>query len=184
MRPSQRLMLGTVAALLALIAGAYFAKVTRAPGHATQFFLPIEVTNQFFATEMPDQNGTEQTLSQWRDKTLVINFWATWCPPCREEMPAFSRLQEKYADKSVQFVGISLDLANNVRKYAQEFRTTYPLLIGGSAGADLTRLLGNTKQALPYTLVLNPDNKVLLQRLGQVREDELDALLRENVGTQ
>ena len=179
MRNSQRLMIGIVAALLALIAGVYAAKTVRsAPPPETPFSLSPAIVEQLFAARMPDTNGVQQTLSQWKEKTLVINFWATWCPPCREEMPAFSRLQSKHAENGVQFIGISIDFADNVKKYARQLQPTYPLLIGDVIGADLNRLLGNTKQALPYTLVLDPHNKVLFRHLGQVREGELDALLQ------
>jgi thiol-disulfide isomerase/thioredoxin len=172
-------MIGIVAALLALIAGVFAAKTVRStPPAETVFSLSPSIADQLFATRMPDTNGVQQTFSQWKGKTLVINFWATWCPPCREEMPALSRLQSKHAENNVQFIGISIDFADNVKKFARQLQPTYPLLIGDAIGADLNRLLGNTQQALPYTLVLDSHNKVLLQRLGQVREDELDALLQ------
>ena len=182
MRASRRLLLVVIVVLLALVAGIYVGKITRGQ-QSSGFMLGRDALDSLFATRLPDVDDKVQALSQWQGKTLVINFWATWCPPCREEMPAFSRLQEKYAANGVQFVGIAIDHADNVKKYVRQFGTAYPLLIGDATGADLTRILGNAQQALPYTLVLNGRNEVLLRHLGQVSESELDTLLRTASGS-
>ena len=79
---------------------------------------------------LTDLNGQPQSLGQWRGKVLIVNYWATWCPPCREEMPGFSRLQDKYRDKGVQFVGISIDTADKIIEFQKTTPVTYPLLIG------------------------------------------------------
>jgi len=165
-------------ALLAMIAGVYFGKISRNPAHP-EIALSADALDQLLATRLPDESGVVQAISQWQGKTRVINFWATWCPPCREEMPAFSRLQDKYAANGVQFVGISLDTTINVEKYSKQFKTTYPLLIDNGASANLLAKLGNPQQALPYTLVLSPSNQVLMQQLGKVPEGQLDAALRK-----
>ena len=75
--------------------------------------------DSLLALTLPDLDGTPQPLAQWKGKILVFNFWATWCPPCIKEIPAFSAASRKYQDKGVQFVGISIDTADNVRDYAQ-----------------------------------------------------------------
>jgi thiol-disulfide isomerase/thioredoxin len=80
---------------------------------------------------------------------LVVNFWATWCPPCKEEMPEFSRLNTKYAPNGVQFVGISLDSADKVAAFKEETEISYPLLIGNLETLDLSSDLGNRAKALP-----------------------------------
>ena len=132
-----------------------------------------------FATKLEGSGGKTQQIAQWRGKTLVVNFWATWCPPCREEMPIFSRLQTKYAAKGVQFVGIALDTADNVSRYSEQQTVGYPLLIGGTSGGELAQQLGDTSLALPYTVVVGAAGEVKLVRLGRVGEGELDALLAD-----
>lgn len=132
---------------------------------------------QLFATQLDDSDGMTQPLAQWRGKTLVVNFWASWCPPCRREMPEFSLLNDKYSGKGVQFVGIALDTTHNVRHFSQEHPVSYPLLIAETNGAELSRRLGNSRLALPYTLVLSARGELLLARLGDVSVQELDALL-------
>lgn len=175
MRRSKLLLIGLVAALIALVAGVYtgFAERRSPPDPV----LPDGAVAHLFAARLADTDGKIQPIEQWRGKTLVINFWASWCPPCREEMPAFSRLHTKYAANNVQFVGIALDTVDNVVSFSKQHPVSYPLLMADSEGTELTRQLGNSRLALPYTVVLDPAGAVTLARLGRVSEQELDALL-------
>lgn len=174
MRRSKLLFIGLVAAIAALVAGAYVGLAQR-PSVAAA--LPDGAIAHLFAIRLNDSNGKSQAIAQWQGKTLVVNFWASWCPPCREEMPGFSRLQTKYAANGVQFVGIALDTADNVVSFSQQQPVNYPLLVGDEEGTQLTRQLGNSRLALPYTVVLGAAGEVKLARLGRVSEQELDALL-------
>lgn len=124
-----------------------------------------------------DYNEKPFKLSQWSEKILVINFWATWCPPCREEMPYFSRLSEQYAEKGVQFVGLSTDTAETIRLFASNHRISYPLLVGGPHLISLTAELGNRQSGLPFTLILDLNREPLLIRTGRLGEAELESVL-------
>ncbi len=183
MRSGKNLAVSLVATLLALAAGVYIGLESRGrpESSAPQALIESTAISRLFAARMNDAEGKPQLLSQWQGKILVINFWATWCTPCREEMPAFSRLQTKYSSNSVQFVGIALDTAENVVDFSKKYPVTYPLLNGDSEGAELARQLGNSRLALPYTVVLGGKNEVLLTRLGRVSEQELDALLQKSI---
>lgn len=173
MRRSRRLFVALIAALTAIAAGAYLGKTSAAPV-AT---LPDDAVAHLFAARLDDSDGKTHPLAQWRGKTLVVNFWASWCPPCRREMPSFSRLNAKYSANGVQFVGIALDTAPNVAVFSQQQPVGYPLLIAGLEGSELARQLGNSRLALPYTVVLGARGELLLARLGTVSEQELDTLL-------
>lgn len=131
----------------------------------------------FHATALPDLDGRIQPLEQWRGKVLVVNYWATWCPPCLEEMPMFSTLQKRYADRGVQFVGIANDDAGKVREFARKTPVAYPLLIGGFDSFAMTVELGNTAMGLPFTVVLDRDGKVHEAMLGGVHQEKLTRLL-------
>ncbi|MDP2868846.1 TlpA disulfide reductase family protein [Methyloversatilis sp.] len=129
------------------------------------------------ALRLADASGTEMPFSAWRGKLLVVNFWATWCPPCREEMPGFSRIAGRLRDRGVQFVGISIDSADNVRQYLQEEAIDYPLLIGGADAIQISAELGNSAQGMPFTVIFAPDGSLVERKLGTYKEEELEAIL-------
>lgn len=174
MRRRKFLVVALVAAMIALTAGVYIGFAARVPEASP---LPDGAVARLFATRFQDADGKMQAIEQWRGKTLVINFWASWCSPCREEMPAFSRLHQKHAANGVQFVGIALDTANNVVEFSKQSPVSYPLLIADAEGTELARQMGNARLALPYTVVLGPAGELKLARLGRVSEPELDGLL-------
>jgi thiol-disulfide isomerase/thioredoxin len=130
------------------------------------------------AIALPDSNGREQALGQWKGKVLVVNFWATWCAPCREEMPEFIRAQTELGGKGLQFVGIAVDQADKVQQFAGEIGLNYPALIGGYGAMELSKSLGNRLMALPFTVVIQRDGTVAHTQLGPLR----DAQLRTIVG--
>ena len=134
---------------------------------------------QLLALTLPDSSTVAQPLSQWKEKLLVVNFWATWCLPCREEMPGFSRLHSKYAAKGVQFVGIAFDSADKVKDFSDQTPVSYPLLIGTSALIPLTAALGDAAGGLPFTVLIGRDGSLLQSRLGLWKESALEAILTD-----
>ena len=163
-------------ALFAAVAGyrlGVIGKSTEIPAAALSSALPIhELT-------LSDLNGQAQSLGQWRGKLLIVNYWATWCTPCREEMPGFSRLQDKYRDKGVQFVGISIDTADKIIEFQKTTPVTYPLLIGDITVMENSAKLGNNRQALPFTAVFDREGRLSATKLGRLSEPELERLLTE-----
>lgn len=134
------------------------------------------------ARSLPDAEGKPQALSQWKGKVLVINYWATWCPPCREEMPYFSRLHQELAVNGVQFIGIAIDSAAKVKKFSQETPVSYPLLIGSLDSMQSLEDLGNAAQGLPFTVILDREGQVQATKLGRYSEQALEKRLRELAG--
>lgn len=132
---------------------------------------------QLWQQRWPDLQGTPQPLAQWRGKVLVVNFWATWCAPCREEIPAFIRIQNDFELQGVQFVGIALDQPDQVEPFARELKINYPLLLTGEEGLKLLPELGNPTGALPFTLVYDTDGRLLHTHLGPIAEDLLRQVL-------
>lgn len=131
----------------------------------------------FWNLTLLDVQGHPQALSAYRGKVLVVNFWATWCPPCRREMPGFSRLQGAYRDRNVQFLGIAVDDPDAVRDFIEAYPVVYPILLGGDRLLRMSRDLGNQKLALPFTLLLDAGGKVYGQKTGMISESELEAEL-------
>ena len=132
-----------------------------------------------FATTLKGLDDQPQPLDRWRGRVLVVNFWATWCAPCREEIPAFIELQRKYADRGVQFVGIAVDQIERVRPYARDIGINYPVLIGGMDGIDLARSVGNRAGVLPFTLVIDRQGAVSQAMIGIVKPDRLEQIFKK-----
>ena len=107
-----------------------------------------------------DMSGQLRNVSEWQDKVLVINFWATWCPPCREEIPHFINLQDKYGHQGLQFLGIALEDAEDVMSFANELGINYPLLVGEQEVIKLAGKFGNRIGGLPYTVILDRDGNI------------------------
>ena len=125
----------------------------------------------------PDLNGTQHASNEWQDRIIVLNFWATWCPACLKEIPAFMSLQTQFAEK-VQFVGIALDDLDAVKTFQQKTTVNYPLLISGDwAGFDLAKKLGNFVSAIPYTVVVNRYGLVIYHHAGELSAAELQAVI-------
>jgi thiol-disulfide isomerase/thioredoxin len=131
-----------------------------------------------FAARLSDLNGGNQTLEQWRGRVLVVNFWATWCAPCREEIPEFVRMQERYRDQGLQFVGIAIDQRENVAAFAREFSINYPLLLGGVDAMELARQAGNRGGVLPFTLIIDRAGSIAGREPGGLKEARLESLIR------
>ena len=133
-----------------------------------------------FSLTLEDAAGKQQALRQWQGQLLVVNFWATWCPPCLKEMPGFSRLQRKFSGKGVQFVGIGVDSPDKIRNFALSVPVSYPLLIAPNDTMAVARALGNRGDGLPYTVVLGPKGGVSATKLGIWNEADLEKFLADN----
>ncbi len=129
------------------------------------------------AVSLPDAAGREQPIGQWRGKVLVVNFWATWCAPCREEMPEFVKAQADLGARGVQFVGIAVDDAAKVRQFADDIHLNYPALIGGYGAMELSRSYGNKLMALPFTIIVDRGGRVLHTQLGPLAPDRLRSIV-------
>jgi len=157
-----------IAAAVALAAGIYFG-AGRHAGNASAATL--------MALTLPDVAGTQTPLAQWKGKLLVVNFWATWCVPCREEMPEFVRAQEEFGDKGLQFVGIAVDESAKIRQFADSIGLNYPALIGGYGAMELSRTLGNQLMALPFTVIVGRDGTIVHTQLGPLKPDQLRRII-------
>jgi thiol-disulfide isomerase/thioredoxin len=167
--PARRAFLFAGVAVAAAAAGAGI-QVWRTRGGAAD-----DAAAALLALRLPDLGGAGQDLGQWRGKVLVVNFWATWCAPCREEIPIFVRLQEKYRDRGLQFVGIAIDEPAPVGAFVREFGVNYPVLVGNLQTVEISRKAGNRAGGLPFTLVLDRQGAIARTALGGLKEDQLDA---------
>jgi len=131
---------------------------------------------------LPDLSGREVTSSTWAGKVLVLNYWASWCPPCLREIPMMIRAQESLHERGVQFVGIALDRVEDVRSFIAEYPLNYPVLIGNPESVELSRRLGNRIQGLPFTVVFDARGRRVFSRIGEIDSEELAAELDALLG--
>ena len=168
------LVLLLIAGVAAMSAGIY---VGRSDRQASGVVRPGQTATTLLALTLPDMAGTEMPLAEWRGQLLIVNFWATWCAPCREEMPEFVRLQTEFGAKGLQFVGIAVDDADKVRQFAAEIGLNYPALIGGHGAMELSRTLGNRVMALPFTVIVSRDGRIAHTQLGPLKGDQLRSIV-------
>ncbi len=159
-------------AVLALVAGFVFASRFKQPAPAQPGAAEALLTAQ-----LKDTQEETHSLTQYRGKVLVVNFWATWCPPCREEIPLFIQAQTKFASNGLQFVGIALDNPQKVANFAQEFAINYPVLIGGINESEALRKLGDPGGGLPFTLIYDRKGNLREKVLGGLDKQRLEQLI-------
>jgi thiol-disulfide isomerase/thioredoxin len=126
-------------------------------------------------------DGKGYPIAALRGKAVLLNVWAPWCAPCVEELPELSVLSQSSAAKSVQFIGLGVDNAQNISDFSIKHPVSFPLLVAGMAGTQLAKSLGNASGALPFTVLFNAAGHVLGQKTGRVRSDEIVAWIAKIV---
>ncbi len=175
--PTRRILYGSALALAGLVAlagGLYFGGFADQGNVAD---LRGKDAGVLFGVALPDTKGREQSLGQWKGKLLVVNFWATWCVPCREEMPEFVKAQKEFGQRGLQFVGIAIDDVAKVEAFAAELGLNYPALIGGYGAIELSRSLGNRLGALPFTIIVDRSGRISHTQLGPIKEAQLRTII-------
>ncbi|MFA7665671.1 MAG: TlpA disulfide reductase family protein [Burkholderiaceae bacterium] len=170
------LALGTVGVIAGGL-GALTAWRRYAPGSPD-----VEATELLFALNLPDAQGAPIGVGQWRGQPMVVNFWATWCAPCVEEMPELSELQSAYGPRGLQIIGLGIDSPDNIRKFSVERPVVYPLLVAGAGGSELTRRFGNQAGGLPYTVVVDRNGRITRRIIGRFRYADLRDAIEAVVG--
>ena len=129
--------------------------------------------------KLPDLDGKEQRLSQWQGKVLLINFWATWCPPCREEIPVFLSLRNQFSSAGFEVVGISIDYSSKVKKYRDSMQIGYPLLDGEEKGMSMMLELGSPTGGLPFSILYDRSGNAVHSKSGSYNQQELQSLIEK-----
>ena len=147
---------------------------TPAPAAAAPAMQLVETLPQF---QLADRAGQMRSLQDWPDQALIVNFWATWCAPCRREIPLLQQLQRDHAGEGFQVIGIAVDFREKVLAYADEMKIDYPLLIGEQEALDAAAAFGMTTVGLPFTVFSDRQGRIVTAHLGELTAAEADLIL-------
>jgi thiol-disulfide isomerase/thioredoxin len=146
-----------------------------APGEAS---LPAGPTaSAIIDFSLSDIDGNVRNLSDWQGKGRLVNFWATWCAPCRREIPLLKQTQESHAEDNIQVIGIAVDFLEEVRAYNEEAQFNYPILVGQEDAMAAAEASGVEFIGLPFTMIVAPSGELLNTHIGEIVESHIDTIL-------
>ncbi len=166
---SRRLLLAGAGAGAALVGGALAWR--RSPANA-----PSPAAEAFWSRRFAGIDGQELDVARWRGKPLLLNFWATWCPPCVKELPEINQFHGEAKAKGWQVLGLAVDQAEPVRAFLKKTPLDFPIALAGPQGLALARDLGNPAGGLPFSVVFNEQGEISWRRMGVSRLEELRQL--------
>lgn len=172
-----KFILGVIA--LAALAGGIIvsAYITKEKTRATASKPPAQqksiVGSKRIDFSLKDTNDKLRKLSEWDGKVVMINFWATWCPPCRREIPAFVGLQDEYRDRGFVIIGVALDTRQAAIDFVDPMGINYPILVGEEEGINLNLQYGNRLGVLPYTVIVDRQGIIRHAQLSEISRDEV-----------
>lgn len=185
MKPLHKLLIG-ILLLAAAIAGYNLSYLLHPPRQAITperpvLPVPAELLGQPRPEfTLPDLAGQLRSVGEWDGKALLINFWATWCAPCREEIPAFIKVRREYHDHGFEIIGVAIDNPEFVIEYARDYGINYPLLHGSEDAIEAGRRYGNRQGTLPYSVFINREGRVSqIHNSGLLKETELIRIVEE-----
>jgi len=177
------IMAGTAAIFIfgAIIGNFAVNMYNQAPQSAAESEVETLIGSNLPEYRLLSLDGVRENSNQWLGKIQVINFWATWCPPCKREIPVLIKLQNDYKDRDLLVIGIALDEAEAVAKYVEEHGINYPTLAGEDDVVEVSEKLGNDLGILPYTVIADRAGRISFIRYGEVDrktvENEINKLL-------
>ena len=125
---------------------------------------------------LPHLDGSERRLSDWDGEARIVNFWATWCAPCRREIPILKQLQTDKPEKQLQVIGIAVDFMDDVRAYAEEARFNYPILVGQEEAIAVADVSGVEFIGLPFTMIIAVDGTLVATHMGEIMQPHVDRI--------
>ncbi len=168
---------------IALMAGALFyaarlpvqapeASQAEEPATGTAAAAPV-----YPAFRLPDIDGNERDIEEWRGSHTLLNFWATWCAPCRREIPLLKTFQDEHGRDGIQVIGIAVDFPEQVAAYAEEAQFNYPILVGQEDAMAVAETSGVEFIGMPFTMILASDGELLNSHIGEIVEADLEHIV-------
>jgi thiol-disulfide isomerase/thioredoxin len=129
------------------------------------------------AFSLPDLAGADRNFEEWRGSHTLLNFWATWCAPCRREIPLLKEFQDAYGDQGIQVIGIAVDFPDQVAAYAEQAEFNYPVLIGQEDAMAVAETSGIEFIGMPFTMIVAADGELLSSHMGEIFESDLQHIV-------
>lgn len=173
------LVLGVILLLAAGAAGWLTrSQLESAPDIVPDSALPADDgTSRVVAFSIPDLDGNLRSLDEWAGKARIVNFWATWCAPCRREIPLLKKTQDAHGDDGVQIIGVAVDFVEEVEAYAEEAAFNYPILVGQEEAMAAAAQTGVEFIGLPFTMIVAPGGELLHAHLGEIHEPQIETIV-------
>jgi len=168
-------------AVSAIAAGAAFYLYRQQPPAPVTAPAPEVAAAQLVATlpdfQLADRDGQMKSLQDWPDQALIVNFWATWCAPCRREIPLLQQLQRDHGAEGFQVIGIAVDFRDKVLAYADEMKIEYPLLIGEQEALDAAAAFGVEAVGFPFTVFSDRQGRIVTAHMGELTAAQASLIL-------
>ncbi len=166
-------LIAIIGAAAGFFAGGWFTSPQRAPEIGN---VAVDAGDMRPDLVLPDMDARPRDLAEWDGKLVLLNFWASWCGPCREEMPLLDQLQVRHAPRGLQVVGVAVDNAAAVREYLAQQPVEYPILLDTTEiGPDSSQRFGDNRSVLPYSVLIGPDRRVIARHFGGFTQASLEA---------
>jgi thiol-disulfide isomerase/thioredoxin len=137
---------------------------------------PLKVPESLPAISLVDRDGKQRALTDWAGRPVMVNYWATWCAPCRREIPLLNKLRKDYSNQNLEVIGIAVDFREDVLQYAKETVIDYPLLIGEEDGLAAVTAMG-MQPAFPFTVFTDKQHRIVTLKVGELHQNEADLIL-------
>jgi len=181
MKPARPSLALAAAVLAAAVLGFYVSQrfTTRnaepSPPPAPPAAVPVPAVRPVFS--LADTSGAMRSITDWDGRSLMVNFWATWCPPCRREIPLLNELQREHAAAGFQVIGIAVDFRDAVLSYLEQTPVAYPVLIGEQDGLDAAKAFGMAATGFPFTVFTDRSGNIITVFVGELHRAEADVIL-------
>lgn len=177
MKPSQIVIVAIIGVALGALAGVVWQKFKETQPVIAH--VGADAVDHIPAFIYPDLEGRQHSNTDLEGKIVVLNFWATWCPPCMKETPLFVETQDKYRNKGVQFIGIAIDDPEPTQEFADTYGINYPVLMGDVKAIAMSKAMGNRFEGLPYTVITKADGSIYKRFSGLVERKDLETALQD-----